>query len=101
VGDVGKLACVNVGERAARRAEHVMVLLERRLVARRDSAEGKDLNQSDFPQDVQRPVDRSEAHAGQVRADALEDRLGREVRPIAERAKHGGALLGQAVARLQ
>jgi hypothetical protein len=36
-----------------------MVLLERRLVARRDSGERKGLHEADLAQDVERAVDRS------------------------------------------
>ena len=78
----------------------MVVLVERRLVARR-AAVRKDLHQADRAQDVERAVDRSEADGRQLRADAFVDRLGGQVRAVFERAQDRGALLREAIARLK
>ena len=60
-----------------------MVLLERSLVARGAAGVGKDLDEADLAQDVERAVDRAEADGRHLGAHAHEDRLGRKVCPVA------------------
>lgn len=79
----------------------MMVFDQGGFVAGGASRKGKGLNQTDFTKDIERAVDRPEAHGGHLVAHALENRLRRKVRSGSEGAQHGGALLRETVARLQ
>jgi len=96
-----RVAHVDVHHVATLRADEVVVLVERGFVLRRAAGMGEDLDQADTAQDVERAVDRAEADAGQFEPHAFEDGLGAEVLAVLQRAQNPGALLRQAVARLQ
>ena len=76
----------------------MMVLVEGGLVARGVAAVREGLHQADAAQDVERAVDRSQTHGGQLGTHPLQDRLGGEVPSVAQGAEHGRALLGETIA---
>jgi hypothetical protein len=90
----------DVDDLGAGGADQVMVLVEGGFVPR-GAAKGEDLDQTDPAQDVERAIDRPQADGRQLGANPLVDRLGGQVGAVLERAEDRGALLGEAVARLE
>lgn len=90
----------DVDDLRARNADQVVVLVEGGFVPR-GAAEGEDLDQADPAQDVERTVDRPQADRRKLGPHPLVDRLGGQVRAVLERVENRGALLGEAVTRLE
>ena len=59
------------------------------------------LDEPDIAQDVEGPVHGPQTHARQMPADALEDRLSREMCAVFERSQDGGSLLREPILALE
>jgi len=96
--DVGRF---HVRDRVARRAEQMMMLVERRFVTSGRAGVSERLDEPDIAQDVEGPVHGPQTHARQMPADSLEDRLSREMCAVFERSQDGGSLLREPILALE